>query len=210
MVRRSAFTMIELIFAIVIIAISVLSLPMINQVVSKNIEGSIVQEAIFAASAELNQVVSYYWDENSMEGTATLSRVVWSTANDCNNSTKLRPGHIAQPKHRRCTGSNALNPTLEASFGPEGDLDDLDDIDQAPHVIFVNPGGTVEGTNSGYKKIYNSELDVSFAKFDPDYDPHNNNIKKITVTISEGTNPITQLTTFSSNIGEIDYYKRSY
>ena len=84
MVNRSAFTMIELIFAIVIIAISVLSLPMMNQVISKNIEGSIVQEAIFAASAELNQVVSYYWDENSMEGTATLSRVVHVVSSICN------------------------------------------------------------------------------------------------------------------------------
>lgn len=206
MVRRSAFTMIELIFAIVIIAISVLSLPMINQVVAKNMEGSIAQEAIFAASAELNQVVSYYWDENSMEGAATLSRVAWDS--DCNSSTKLRPGHINQPYHRRCTDATT-GPTT--SFGLEvsdgGTPDDLDDVSQDPHSIFVNPGGSA----TGYKNTYDSEFSITYADFG-DVVAGDKSIKRISVTISDSStgDTVTSLSTFSSNIGEIDYYKRSY
>ena len=45
--KRFGFTMIELIFAIVIIAISVMSLPMMTQVTNKGLEESLVQEAIF-------------------------------------------------------------------------------------------------------------------------------------------------------------------
>jgi prepilin-type N-terminal cleavage/methylation domain-containing protein len=57
--HRLAFTMIELIFAIVIIAISVMSLPMMTQVTSAGIERNLVQEAIFASVAEINLATTY-------------------------------------------------------------------------------------------------------------------------------------------------------
>ena len=209
MVRRYAFTMIELIFAIVIIAISVLSLPMLSQVISSNIERNLVQEAIFAASAELNQVISYAWDENSMELGSSLSRVVWDSPTDCSTTTQLRPGHIAQPYHRRCADANATRPTAAFVFGSElNDLDDLDDVNVTAHSIYINPTASA----TGYKTIYNSTFSIVYANFDPAFAPSNNNIKRIQVLIQDQvTNDvITSLSTFSSNIGEIDYYKRSY
>ncbi|MDQ7059829.1 MAG: type II secretion system protein [Sulfurimonas sp.] len=200
MVRHSAFTMIELIFAIVIIAISVLSLPMMSQITSKNIEGSLVQEAIFAASAELNQIISFSWDENSMDTNTFLSRVAWGS--DCNATTKLRSGHISRPYHRRCT-DNILGPTAITN----GSSTFLNDINTTAHSIFINSGGS----STGYKKTYNSQFTVSYAAFETGF-VHNNNIKKIDVNITDTTTGdlVTKLTTFSSNIGEIDYYKRSY
>jgi len=66
-VVKRAFTLIELIFAIVIIAITVVSLPMMTQVISKGIEKNLLQEAIFAGAAVLNESVSAKWDENSVE-----------------------------------------------------------------------------------------------------------------------------------------------
>lgn len=65
MVRRSAFTLIELIFAIVIIAITVLSVPMMLQINSRGVQAGIDQEAVFAASAKLMQTLAYPWDEYS-------------------------------------------------------------------------------------------------------------------------------------------------
>jgi len=199
--------MIELIFAIVIISLAVLSLPMMNRVISNNIESNIVQEAIFAASAELNQIISFAWDENSMETNATLSRVVWTSATDC-ITNKQRPGHVMQPYHRRCADANATRPTTAVNFGPEaGDLDDLDDINTSATPVF-----TLDLTSStGYKTDYNSAFSLAYVNFDPTYIA-NNNIKRIRVEIRDiGTGDvITALSTFSSNIGEIDYYKRSY
>lgn len=208
MVRRYAFTMIELIFSIVIIAISVLSLPMLSQVINSNIERNLVQEAIFAASAELNQVISYAWDENSMELGSSLSRVVWDSPTDCSTTTQLRPGHIAQPYHRRCADANATRPTAAFAFGPElSDLDDLDDVNTTDHDIYINPTASL----AGYKKIYNSAFSIAYVNFDPNYNA-NMNIKRIRVTIkdTDSNQTITELNTFSSNIGEIDYYKRTY
>ncbi len=201
MVNRSAFTMIELIFAIVIISISVLSLPMMNQVIAKNTEGSIVQEAIFAASAELNQVLSNTWDEESIEGNAYLARVVRTNPDLCDNNTKLRPGHINQPYHRRCTDTN-LVPILNLTATP------IDSLNDDAH---INANILVGGTSaSGYKDNYTSIIEVTSPSTINSNEPDTNNTKRIRVRVSNANGVIVQLDTFSANIGEVDYYKRSY
>lgn len=206
---KSGFTLIELIFAIIIIGISMVSLPMMNQAISKGIEGNLVQEAIFAASAELNQVVSYHWDENSIESINTLAKVI--SNGDCNTTTKLKSGHINQPLHRRCLDNDAIRPTT--TLGLEGaetisNANDIDDAIQATHItIYTDPS---DGKSSGYKKDYNSDVNVAYANFGTVV-AADKNMKKITVTISDASgNAVTLLNTYSANIGEIDYYKRSY
>ena len=203
MVRHHAFTMIELIFAIVIISITVLTLPMMNQVIGKNIEKSLVQESIFAASTRLNQIISPMWDDNSQDPTGVY--VVWTSPNDC-NANEQRPGHINQEKHRRCKDNNATRPTSQANFGSEsGDFDDIDDENAASQVLFLNPGGTA----SGYKNEYNSTYIVTYASFG-DSPASDKNIKKMTVVISNQDDNVTKLSTYSANIGEIDYYSKEY
>lgn len=103
MVKRSAFTLIELIFAIVIMSIIVFSIPTMTQINAKASEGSISQEAVFAGSAKLLQVLSFPWDENStdieqiLEGATVLSGVVdipgGRTSLDF-NATQCRPGLV--------------------------------------------------------------------------------------------------------------------
>jgi len=202
-VVRVAFTMIELIFAIVIIGITVISLPMMTQATSKGIEDNLVQEAIFAASAELNLAVTAHWDENSIEpgSTDTLARVI--NTGLCNNITKLRPGHISQPLHRRCLDSSAT-PIASSNTGA---VDALEDAAHGSKNIFT----TTITDQAGYKKKYNSVVTVTpSAIFDG---ANNQNMKKITVTIFDTEIPpniVTVLNTYSANIGEVDYYKRSY
>ncbi len=194
---RSAFSMIELIFAIVIIGVAVLSLPMMSQVTSKGIENNLAQETIFAASAELNQVMSYYWDERSTEDDANaLSRVIDSN-NDCNDTTKQRIGHV----NRRCVNSNSnAAPTIGSD---SGDLDDIDDVSTTSKPLFT-------GTSSaqGYKQNYTSVVNVNTATFGT---ATTNDIKKITVTVyDENGNTVTALSSYVANIGEVDYHKRTY
>ena len=57
-IKKSAFTLIELIFSIVIIGFAVLSLPIMTQVGTKAIGDSLALEAIFLASSKLNQNLS--------------------------------------------------------------------------------------------------------------------------------------------------------
>lgn len=62
---KGAFTLIELLFAIVIMSIVMLAFPTVMQTDSDAREQNLAQEAALAGSAKLAQVLSYQWDENS-------------------------------------------------------------------------------------------------------------------------------------------------
>jgi len=200
---RKAFTMIELIFAIVIISIAVVSLPIMSKVTEKGIEEGILQEAIFAGSAELISVSSAYWDTNSMSDSALshISRVI-DVGASCENNTssirhRLRPGHISQPFHRRCVEdtSGSLATSSDSSYP------DLNDAAHGLRDIFTDTDTELKG----YKQTYKSVVSVSLNS-------SNSNVKDITVLVTNAaadTN-ITILRMQSANIGEIDYYKRRF
>jgi len=208
-VRRSAFTFIELIFAIVIIAIAVVSLPMMKQVIFKGIDSAIVQEAVFAAATELNEVTTAHWDDNSFDpaNPDTFARVIDHMGNCENNSSlpsyRYMPGHIVQPLHRKCLDSNATTP---ADASVNNGVTSLDDSAHGLNNIFLNT--TIDDT--GYKHHYDSNVTVTRPAF---FDGQNDNdMKRITVTIvdSDTNTIITSLYTYSANIGEIDFYKKEY
>lgn len=202
MVRRAAFTLIELIFAIVIIAITVVSLPMMNQAVSKGIDGNLVQEVIFAATTKLNDALTANWDENSIEPTASDSyaRVIDTTLT-C-DANRLRPGHINQSLHRRC-----LDTTVgAANSNTNNAVDALEDMEKSDEELFIN---ATSGSASGYKDTYTYTLDVSpNALFNG---ATNGDIKQVTIDVKNSSSKtIVKLKTYSCNIGEVDYYSRSY
>lgn len=193
--------MIELIFAIVIVSIAVISLPTMIQVTSKGIESNIVQEAIFAASAELMGATSYYWDAKSMEDNETshLSKVI-NIDNDCEDNAsspryRRRPGHITQLYHRKCLNNLDTDP----DDNPNSNFPNLNNTETTGDEDIFDIGATAEAT--GYKNIYTKNVVVT----------RTDNIKKITITIknSDG-DTITSLNTYGANIGEIDYYKRRF
>ena len=194
--KRFAFTMIELIFAIVIIAIAVVSLPIMTAATQKGVEENILQEAVYAASSQLMNILSAYWDENSMkDGNISLYSRVIDIDNDCNATTKLRPGHIAQPFHRRCLDELTVTP-LNASGGNYYSLKDAEhDLNNTDIFDYPNPDAT------GYKNTYTSIIKVF---------PNDHNTKKITITVNNSSgDTITKLITYSANIGEPQYYKRT-
>lgn len=202
MVRRSAFTFIELIFAIVIIAITVVSLPMMNQAVSKGIDENLVQEAIFAAATELNEAVTAHWDDHSFEsGIFTAYARVIDHNGDCDATTRLMPGHINQKLHRRCLDDATVTP---ADSDTNTSIVSLDDMEHTSQSLFLND----TTSQSGYKKSYNSILSVHRgALFAGGI---NNNIKSIEINVTTDSKTIVSLKTYSANIGGIDYYKRTY
>jgi type II secretory pathway pseudopilin PulG len=61
---RPAIAMIELIFAIVIMGIVLMSVPNLIRTTEKSGYVTIQQEAINEVSTHLNVVLSYHWDEN--------------------------------------------------------------------------------------------------------------------------------------------------
>lgn len=206
MVRRAAFTLIELVFAIVVIAIAVVSLPMMNQAISKGIDSNIVQEAIFAAATELNEVTTAHWDENSLEPGEpnSLARVI--ETGFCENNALLAtyremPGHINQQLHRRCLDSNVTSPSNVNVAG----VTSLSDSIKTNVAIFIN---NIANQQSGYKTNYTADVGIVRPSiFGGTLNP---DIKQVTITIKDGATPITSLKTYSANIGEVDYYKKEY
>lgn len=212
--RRFAFTMIELIFAIVIIAISVMSLPMITQATSNSIDKNLVQEAMFAAVAEINIATAYTWDENSSADNASdeLTRVINNSSNECKDTgivelgdtIKRRDGHMK----RRCLND------LNISFSTMLPANCEESVDSNEHNWVVNVEGSVANASAtGYKREYASKLDVERCDSGNciDFgDVNSTNIKEITVTVrtTDNNETVTILRTYTANIGEVAYVKR--
>jgi prepilin-type N-terminal cleavage/methylation domain-containing protein len=207
MVKRAAFTLIELIFAIVIIALVVMTLPIMSKLLTKNVDTNLVQEAVFAAATELNEATTKHWDENSIDTNTSsdLAGVINLDASCQSNNAdaryRLRKGHILQPYHRRCINNLAL---AAANSNTNANIDAVEDSTHNAASIFLNPTPSA----SGYKNNYTSTLNITYT---PNFNANQPNLKKITVTIkkSDGTT-LTTLYTYVANIGEVDYYKRSY
>ena len=202
--KRFAFTMIELIFAIVVIAISVASIPIMTGVISKGVDNNLIQEAVFAAAAQMNQVLSYRWDENSIDETIDvngtgLARVI-NLDGDCNASTKLRPGHISQALHRRCLDNLV---TGLSTFGKDGNesIDDIDDNIISNANLFTGAASAY-----GYKNTYKYSVSLS------DTTVNGLQTKAVAVEIfdASNTNKLVDLKAYTFNIGEVDYHKRVY
>ena len=210
MVRKSAFTLIELLFAIIIIAISVISLPMMNQAIEKGISSNILQEAIFAAVTELNEATTAHWDDNSFDANATntLAKVIDIPTNAirCDNNSssnryRLMPGHISQPLHRRCLNNNSTT-LATTDVTTVTSLDDMNDTTSKN--IFTD----LTTNAQGYKQNYKSQISVVHSA---DFNGSSDNIKEISVTVTSSTGEIlTKLHTFSMNVGEVDYLKKEY
>lgn len=218
--HKNAFTMIELIFAIVIIAISVISLPMITQVTSSSIEKNLVQEAIFATVAEINIATTYVWDENSLIDdnltgalASDLSRIINIPAGDCNQTAGEFDTDGITPILRKM-GSISRRCVNDASVGLYTSTDHNDSLEASMHTFTpIFTGGT---SAVGYKKSYDSNLTVrncgvaGCQQFGAT--AINLGLKEIEVIIREAndnTNTVvTRLRAYAANIGEVANHRR--
>jgi hypothetical protein len=200
-----------------------------------NIERNLMQEAIFASTAKIEQILTYSWDENSLDSTNMFSAANVLTVNsgdfDFNRTgTKdFRIGHIEQSLHRRMT-SNIANRNASTTFGIDaGDLgaDDIDDFNGGVDLDLI-----AATSAQGYKKAYRITTNISYLDDTANYGAStinftfdvgalkgagdSSNIKMIEVSTDQNNTdgwsiqPILVLRAFSANIGETDFYKRTY
>jgi len=106
-VKHAGFTMIELIFAIVIIAFVVMGVPQILERNTQTMVDNLVQEDLFEATRTAYQVLTYPWDDNSIDTTSELAYAKVLDAGSIGRVQEsgvdlpFRAGHIQQPNHRR-------------------------------------------------------------------------------------------------------------
>ncbi len=212
---RSATSMIELVFAIVIMGIAVMSLPLILTQVQNNNAFAMQQESILAAKAKIGDILTYEWDENSYDSNASHSFVLDTTNGDgelnATVGTPRRVGHV-DTDYRRKFFPVATNASAIGADG--GDLDDVDDFNGISNPLTVTAG---EGAGAlDYIFDLNLTTTVNYSDDNATYSnsPLNGfalnfanapatptNIKVISVTVTGGEQNIT-LRAFTCNIGE--------
>lgn len=229
---RHAFTMIELIFAIVIIGISIMALPTILLNDASSQEQTLKEEGVMLTTTKISQVLTYPWDENSSPlGTLMSTSQVLNTASGdgelARAFTDFRLGHFPDELRRRMTP--ASNPGIALAIGGTAGSN-IGAFNGTIETI----GGAADGNMTvGYKKRYQTTTTVSYVSDATDYTQNDivfnfsdtpgavtaagaTNIKMVQVTTDERDAadtawiPIVRMSAYSTNIGEAEFAKRRY
>ncbi len=230
---RKGISLIELVLAIVVIAISVMSVPMMLQQGVKNDTFSMMQEAILAARTKMGNILSYQWDDNAREvdneeGRLRALDVLGGDPALDRNSTyypERRIGHVYNDLRRKMMAAvtypkvgadnniSALNDfdaqstkiTWSGVSMPSDRYDYLDkDLNLTTHIYYVSDR-LMSGSD------YN-DTTLNFV-FDPSTkfsitDTNSTNIKMIELNVTTSSYPAFIFRTFSSNLGETSLKER--
>ncbi len=178
-IMHPAIAMIELIFAIVIMGIVLMSAPMLISTATKSGYVAIQQESINEAASRVNMIMGYHWDENSADDTildpilqtaSPVTDLAEATYAD-GNGTARRVGtpresyriFFVKPDGYRAKA------TAAGSLGSEGAENDVDDFDGTI-------GLTLAGAGTGANYIEkNVTIATTIAYIDDDTDTTNYN-----------------------------------
>ena len=121
---RKGIAMIELIFAIVIMGITLMSIPNLIYQASESGYTTIQQESIAAAASDLSLILSREWDENG-----TDSSIGSPILNTDSTTTSLEDNRSGARSRSYATGlgGTPLNASTIIING-DGDYDDIDDV----------------------------------------------------------------------------------
>jgi hypothetical protein len=211
--QRPAIAMIELIFAIVVIGITLMSVPNLIFTAQKSGYVAIQQEAINEASTHLNMVMGYHWDENDSDE-RFLDPILHVSNGDSNlseyNNSGRRAGTPEESyrKFIRSDGSELNASAIGKDGESQGDEDDIDDFNGETYHLTL-----IETTNNSWEDYVEREENISIAtvvsyiadipgsggytdpggdnkitfNFDPSAATPTTNIKAITVTLTSSS-----------------------
>ena len=205
MVKRSAMTMIELIFAIVLIAIVVAAVPQMMQRNEKTLEGNLVQQELFVAAKTASELLTQPWDTNAPD---TSTSRAYTKVLDTNrpgfnrvtdgggNLLPFRKGHIRQPNHRRFHN----NVTYPADYK-------IPNMANSPAL----PANTALTVTSGYSGETDTTV-FSTAPTTSNTAANRRNIKMANITVTDTTDNSRTVTLrlYMANIGEVAYAHRIF
>jgi len=201
---RRAFTLIELIFSMVIIAIAFSVLPKILQLAVKSSTTSLKEEAMYNAVAYVGLIKSTAWDENNTEVDDILLVINGNSAYDCNTTTGYRTGGMKGS--RNCF--HEQNASIIGS--DDNDRDDMDD--------FI----TLTAKNYNSSRDYNLSVEVAYiddialdaTQYSNTQSTDSTNTKRITVTVKPNKksnvlgNTFVKVSFIAQNIGQIRVKRR--
>ncbi len=139
---RAAFSLIELIFTIVIMVGVFSTIPKILFSIGKSDSFALKQDAFFQAVSLTNIASLLAWDENNTDETDILQTK--SSYFECNLSTKYRIGSYKSSNARVCSQEINASFTLESDSGENDYLlfDDIDDFNDFAVIVTTSSGKT--------------------------------------------------------------------
>ena len=214
---HKAIAMIELIFAIVIIGITLLSVPNLIYQASESGYTTMQQESIAAAASDLSLILSREWDEN---GTSDEYHTPILTTTNGVTALSTRPGARSRSFF---TGIGGPFPASAIGADVVGDIDDIDDVDGITDgkVILVDGGQDLIDIDIRIATNVDYILDAATwnttatnFNFPTGTAGGTSNIKKITIML-ETDSPAAEFAdkkivfnAFSSNIGSYKLERR--
>lgn len=224
---RPAIAMIELIFAIVIMGIVMMSAPMLISTASSSAPVVLQQEGINQAVSRITMILTYPWDEGDTNDSC-IPPVLRVTNGDSELEpiTNLSIQFSVRPGVPLATNSRKFNScethlNASATLGADGsDLDDIDDFNNNIGLSEIqDAGGRYIGkgsVNINTSITYGSDsadYTTSTITFTPLDGIATSNIKNIDVTVSAFSsdadlNSSITMHAFSCNIGGIAYERR--
>jgi len=185
--NHKAVAMIELIFAIVIMAIVLMSAPML---IHQSIKSSFVgmqQESINTLSSHLSLILTKEWDEVNADTQFNPSILVVDGGDDklgIKNEGRYRAGTF-NPSQRTFAsddGGNAKKASLTSTFGENVDgtekFNDIDDYNGSVTVVSVF-GDTTDGGSDYIDTKIEMETEVSYGGDSTDGGDYNSDSKLV-------------------------------
>ena len=147
-IMRPAIAMIELIFAIVIMGIILMSAPMLISTAAQSGYVAIQQEAINEAASQVNLIMGYHWDENDVNDIQMnpILRVTNGHADLAEDGSSGRRQGTPEESYRsfiRSDGEDDLNASSSLGIdGTETIEDDVDDFDGNTSLVLIQSSTT--------------------------------------------------------------------
>lgn len=159
---RPAIAMIELIFALLIMGIVMMSAPMLISTASKSSAVSTQQEAINEAAAQLNMILGFHWDEQDtderypdplliVDSTTTDLNVSGTSARRSGTPSESFRAYVREDGVQNLRASSTLTKE-EAAGTEEDDMDDFHDTTVHLALQGVGTAGYVETTTVNIKR----------------------------------------------------------
>ena len=207
-VLRPAIAMIELIFAIVIIGLVLMSAPQLISTATKSGYVTIQQESIDEAAAQVSMIIGYHWDENDTDEMYLdpIVNVDSTTAGlEMNSTTFRRPGTPIESYRSFIRSDGKYNLNATASLGiesGESEEDDMDDFHNSDTAL------TLEGSKAGnIDTNITIEIKVSYISDTATYNASTITYNFAPAPVTTGTTNIKMVEanlTTTSNANELD------
>ncbi len=153
---RAAIAMIELIFAIVIIGLTLMTAPMLISQATTSGYVAIQQESIAAAASQIGLIMTRHWDErdsNVTQGSPILTTTYTTTGNAAlvTTATTTRPGMVLASSSRPIVYTDGTLATASTSLSNDAnDTDDLDDFNGLSYGLEVFNNETIDTATGDY------------------------------------------------------------